>query len=72
MDFRSTQVYSKVKIDIFSNFVAGGFIDRRTRNSLCRDKNKHYVISYVMVQKAMIPDACANSPRFSIGCLKWK
>jgi hypothetical protein len=36
-----------------ANFAAGGFINRRTHNSLCRDKNKHYVTSYVMIYKVL-------------------
>jgi hypothetical protein len=36
------------KVDNNANFVAGGIISRRTHhNSLCGDKNKHWVISYV-------------------------
>jgi hypothetical protein len=41
MYFRSTHVLSVKKADICSNFAAGAIINRRTRNSFCRDRNKH-------------------------------
>jgi hypothetical protein len=47
-------VFSVKKVGNSANFAAGGIIDRRTHhNSLCEDKNKHYVTSYMMVYKAM-------------------
>jgi hypothetical protein len=54
MDFRSSNVFGVKKADNNANFAAEGLINRRTHhNSLCRDKNKHNVTSYVMVYKAM-------------------
>jgi hypothetical protein len=42
------------KADNSANLAAGGIIHRMTHhNSLCRDKNKHNVTSYVMIYKAM-------------------
>jgi hypothetical protein len=36
------------------NLAAGGVMNRRARhNSLCGDKNKHQVTSYVVVHKTM-------------------
>jgi hypothetical protein len=45
-------MFSAKKADDSANFAAGGIINRRKHNSLCRDKNKHQVTSYVMVYKA--------------------
>jgi hypothetical protein len=54
MNFRSTHVFSVKRAGNIANFAADGIINRRTyRNSLCSDKNKHYVTSYVMVYKAV-------------------
>jgi hypothetical protein len=54
MDFHRTYVFSMKKGDNSMNFAAGGIINHRTHhNSLRRDKNKHWVTSYVMVYKAM-------------------
>jgi hypothetical protein len=55
MDFRITPIVSLKKADNRVNFTAGGIINRRTQyNSLRReDKNKHQVISYLMVYKAV-------------------
>jgi hypothetical protein len=54
MDFSSTHAFSVKKVDNSVNFAAGGIINRRTHhNSLCRDKNKHLMTSYVMVYKVM-------------------
>jgi hypothetical protein len=54
MDFSSTRAFSVKKVDNSENFAAGGIINRRTyHNSLCRDKNKHYMASSVMVYEAM-------------------
>jgi hypothetical protein len=54
MDFRSTHISSAKKADNSANFTAGGIVNGRTRHDLlCRDKNKHYVTSYMMVYKAM-------------------
>jgi hypothetical protein len=54
MNLRSTNVFSVKKAVNNASFIAGGIIDRRTRrNSLCRDKNKHWVTNYVMVYKAV-------------------
>jgi hypothetical protein len=52
MNFCSTHVFSVTKADNSANFAAGGIINLRTHNSLCIDKNKHYMTSYVMVYKA--------------------
>jgi hypothetical protein len=42
------------KSDSSANFAAGGIISSRTHDNLvCRDKNKLYVTSYVMVYKAV-------------------
>jgi hypothetical protein len=44
MDFRTTRVSSLKKEYNSANFAAGYIINRRTHhNSLCRDKNKHWV-----------------------------
>jgi hypothetical protein len=49
-----TLAFSANKVVNSSNFAAGGITNHRTRhNSLCRDKNKHYVTSYVMGYKAV-------------------
>jgi hypothetical protein len=53
------------------NFVALEIINRRTQhNSLCRDKDKHYVPSYMMVKKemshVMLPGMLELSPALSI------
>jgi hypothetical protein len=49
MDFHSIHVFSLKKVDNNANFAAGVIINRRTHHSsLYRDKNKHYVASYVM------------------------
>jgi hypothetical protein len=54
MDFRSTHVFSVKEAENSVNGAAGGIINCRThRNSLCRDKNKLYVTSYMMVYKAI-------------------
>jgi hypothetical protein len=54
MDFRSTHVFSMKRADKSANCTAAGIISHRTHhNSLCRDKNKHKVTSYMMVYKAM-------------------
>jgi hypothetical protein len=53
MNFRSTHVFSVKKADNSTNFAAGGIINRRTDNLLCRDKDKRLVTSYVVVYKAM-------------------
>jgi hypothetical protein len=54
MDFRNAHVFSVKKADNRANFAAGGIIKRRTRyNSHWRGKNKHQVVSYVMIYKAM-------------------
>jgi hypothetical protein len=54
MDFRSTHILCVNEADNSLNFAAGGIMNRRTHhNSLCTDKNKHYVTDYVMVYKAM-------------------
>jgi hypothetical protein len=54
MDFRIYNVFGVKKADNRANFAAGGIINRTTNhNSLCRDKNKHYVTSYVMVYKVV-------------------
>jgi hypothetical protein len=54
MDFRSTHVSSVKKADLSTNFVAGEIINRMTHhNSHCRDKNKHYMTSYMMIYKEM-------------------
>jgi hypothetical protein len=51
---RITHVFSVKKADNSTNFAAGGIMNRKTHhNLLCRDKNKYYVTSYVMVYKAM-------------------
>jgi hypothetical protein len=52
MDFCSTDVFSVNKVGNNENFAAGVIIIAG-RSSLCRDKNKHYGTSYVMVYKAM-------------------
>jgi hypothetical protein len=42
------------KLDKSVNFTAEGIINHRTQhNSLCKEKAKHCVTSYVMVYKAM-------------------
>jgi hypothetical protein len=51
--FLRTHVFSLKKADNSANFTAGGIINHRTHNSLCSDKNKHYVSSYMRVLKAM-------------------
>jgi hypothetical protein len=51
--FRSTRVFSVKKADNSANIASGGIINLRTRNSLCRDKKKHQVTSYVMIYKIM-------------------
>jgi hypothetical protein len=49
-----THVFSVLKVDNSKDFQDDGIINYRIHhNSLCRDKNKHYVVSYVMVYKAM-------------------
>jgi hypothetical protein len=54
MDFCSTHVFRVRKGDNIANFAAGRIIDHRTHhNSLCRDKNKHYLASYVMVYESV-------------------
>jgi hypothetical protein len=54
MDFCSIHVLSAKKLDDSANFAAGGIVNHSTyHNSLCRDKNKHYDTSYLMVYKAM-------------------
>lgn len=53
MDFLSTHVFSVKKGDNSTNFAAGGIINHRTYNPLCRDKNKQQVTSYVMVYMTM-------------------
>jgi hypothetical protein len=46
--------FYRKKEDICTKFAADGIVNNRTHhNSLCRDKNKHQVTSYVMVYKAM-------------------
>jgi hypothetical protein len=73
-DFLSTHVFSVKKADNSANFAAGWVINCRTHNSLCRDKNKHQVNSYVMVYKAMshvkLPCMCKLAPPLNISCLK--
>jgi hypothetical protein len=64
MDFRSSPVFSLEEAENDVTVVAGGIVNCRThRNSLCRDKNKLYVTSYVMVYKA-INHVHEVSPRF--------
>jgi hypothetical protein len=42
------------KADISASFADGGIINHRIQhNSLCTDKNKHYVTYYMKVYKAM-------------------
>jgi hypothetical protein len=54
MNFRSTQDFGVKKANKSANFAAGGIINRRTHhNPFCRDKNKHYAASYMIVYKAM-------------------
>jgi hypothetical protein len=54
MDFHSSHVFSVKKADRGANFTAGEIISGGTyHNSVCRDKNKHQVTSYVVVYKAM-------------------
>jgi hypothetical protein len=53
MDFSSTHAFNMKKVDNCVNSTAGRIISCRRHNSLCRDKNKHYMTSYVMVYKAM-------------------
>jgi hypothetical protein len=54
MDFNGTHDFFVEKADNSTNLAAGGNISGRAQhNSLCRDKNKHYVTSYVTVYKAM-------------------
>jgi hypothetical protein len=54
MDFHRIPVYSVKKADNSENSTAGGIINLRTHhNSLSRDKNKHYVTSYVTDYKAV-------------------
>jgi RNase P protein component len=54
MDFRSAHAFSVKKADNSANFAAGGIINRRTHhNSRCRNRNKHWMTSYMMVHKAM-------------------
>jgi hypothetical protein len=46
--------FSAKKTDNRVNFEAGKIINRmKHHNSLCRDKNKHCVTSYMLVYKAM-------------------
>jgi hypothetical protein len=55
MDFRNTHVFSAKKADNSANFASGGVINLRThQNSVCKDKNKHWMNSDAMVCKAMI------------------
>jgi hypothetical protein len=52
MDFHNTYVFTMKKMDNSSNLQIN--INHRTRhNSLCRDKNKHWVTSYVTVYEAV-------------------
>jgi hypothetical protein len=53
MHFSSTQVITVKKLDNSVNFTAEGIINHRAHNSLCKDKAKHCVTSYVMVYNAM-------------------
>jgi hypothetical protein len=52
MDFHSTRVFSVMKADNRTIFAVGDIINRKTHhNSLCGDKNKHYVTSYVTLSR---------------------
>jgi hypothetical protein len=54
MDLRTTHVPSSNKAVNSTNFAAGGIVSHRAqRNAVCRDKNKHWMTSYVMVYKAV-------------------
>jgi hypothetical protein len=54
MDLRSIHVFDVKKADNSANFAAGWTFNRMTHhNSLCKDKNKHKVTSYVTVHMAM-------------------
>jgi hypothetical protein len=66
MDFRSNHAFSVKKADNCASLAAGGIINSRPHhNSLCRDKNKHYVTSYVKVSRTMnhvtLPRMCELS-----------
>jgi hypothetical protein len=67
MDFYSTRVFSAKKVENGVNFEAGRIVNYRTHyNSLCTDKKKHLVTSYMMVYKAVshvaLPHMCELSP----------
>jgi hypothetical protein len=73
-DFPSTQ-FSMTKSDNSSSFATGGIINRRTHhNSLCRNKNKHQMTSYVIVDKTVshvtLPRMRELSPGSYLSCLK--
>jgi pimeloyl-CoA synthetase len=54
MDLRRTYLFNGRKEEDNSvNFAAGGTINCTIYTSLCRDKNKHYMTSYVMIKKAV-------------------
>jgi hypothetical protein len=54
MDLHSTHVSSMKKANNSKNFAATRLTNHRAHhNSFFRDKNKHFVICYVMVYKAM-------------------
>jgi hypothetical protein len=54
MDFCNTHVFSMKKVGKSENFADGGTINHKTHhNSLCRDKNRHWVTSYVIFYKAV-------------------
>jgi hypothetical protein len=69
MNFLSTQVSSMMKTDYIPNFAIGGIINRRTQhNSLCKDKNKHWLTSYVIVYKALSHVTLLGMRKLSLAC----
>jgi pimeloyl-CoA synthetase len=54
MDLRRTCLFNgRKEEDNNANFAAGGIINYTIYTSLCTDKNKHYMTSYVMIKKAV-------------------
>jgi hypothetical protein len=74
MNLGSIHVFIMKKSDNSVNFTAGRIINHRTHhNSLCTDKNKHFITSYVMVYEAMrhvMPPHVQAIPCSYISCIK--
>jgi hypothetical protein len=65
-DFCSTHIFSMKNADKSANFAAGGITNHGTHHSsFRRDKNKHWVTSYVMVYKAMWRVTLPRMPKLS-------